>query len=148
MLEPWILNPFAEELITEDTPEIVLNCKSKKYSNIFTGKVLQAPRAIIDFVPFGYDVEKLFIRLYELYDHVDAFVIYESTRTQTAISKPLYFSKLKSSPIIEKFLNKIIYLYSDDKEIESYISTTKEEMNLRSSGKVLFHMFFYRQRHT
>ena len=47
------------------------------------------PATIIDFVPFGYDVDLLEIRLLENYDAVDVFVIYETMFTQRGIRKPL-----------------------------------------------------------
>jgi hypothetical protein len=33
---------------------------------------------IVDFVPFGYDVDKLLLRLLETWDSVDVYVIYET----------------------------------------------------------------------
>ena len=73
-----------------------LNCSAEKYFNVFTGSRLRTKnlRPIIDFVPFGYDLDKLEMRLYEGYQHVEAYVIYEAPLTQTGQTKPFYFEAL------------------------------------------------------
>lgn len=135
MMEQWLLSPLSQRLMFDEGPYIVLNCSSIKYSNVLTGKMLSVPRMVVDFVPFGYDVEKLYVRLYETYDYVDIFVLYESTRTQSAISKPLYFSKLKLNKRMRKWLDKIVYLNSSDVDIQSHISQTLGEIESKRNGK-------------
>ena len=76
-----------------------LNCTSVRYDTVFTGEQ-EAPgeeKIIIDFIPFGYDIDLLEVRFHETYSVVDWFVIYESSRTQSGWKKPLYFRSNKLS---------------------------------------------------
>jgi hypothetical protein len=117
VLKPWILSqpsfPLHPVLPFKFHPPLVkLNCRQNKYAGVLTGIKLKVPRLIVDFVPFGYDIDKLELRLYEAYDIVDAFVIYESPKTLSGLSKQLYFSGIKKDPRFVKFLDKIIYVRS------------------------------------
>lgn len=60
---------------------------------------------VFDCFPFNDELEILEIRLNELNDVVDRFILVESTVTQTGIPKPLYFTENKA--MFEKFLPKI-----------------------------------------
>ena len=52
-----------------------------RYSGVLTGQ-LRAQRApLVDFVPVGYDLDLLEVRLLELYEVVDLFVLYEAPFT-------------------------------------------------------------------
>ncbi len=54
---------------------------SLRYSGVLTGQ-LRAQRApLVDFVPVGYDLDLLEVRLLELYEVVDLFVLYEAPFT-------------------------------------------------------------------
>jgi Glycosyltransferase family 17 len=85
-LLPWILSPppLNESQVLPLTvyPKTTLNCKEPKYAGVLTGEKRNSPREIVDFIPFGYDVDKLELRFHEYYDVVSAFVIYESPRTE------------------------------------------------------------------
>ncbi|NGX53260.1 MAG: hypothetical protein KR126chlam5_01573 [Candidatus Anoxychlamydiales bacterium] len=63
---------------------------------------------VFDCFPFFNEVELLEVRLNELYDVVDYFVIVESPLTFTGNCKPLYFEANKQR--FSKFLDKIIYI--------------------------------------
>ena len=83
-LLPWVTGDPPSPLVElESRSKLPLHCADKRYSTALTGQQLSKPRVIVDFIPFGYDVDKLELRLLENYDIVDAFVIYESTLTQT-----------------------------------------------------------------
>ena len=73
-LTPWILSPPAypshPELPLALPPLPALNCGQSRYNRVLTGQPLSQPRIIVDFIPFGYDVDKLELRLYEYYDLV------------------------------------------------------------------------------
>ena len=73
-LTPWILSPPAypsQPTLPLTLPSLPpLNCGESRYSRVFTGQPLSQPRIIVDFIPFGYDVDKLELRLYEYYDLV------------------------------------------------------------------------------
>ena len=74
---------------------------------------------IIDCFPFFNELDILEIRLNELYDHVDHFVLVEASKTQSLIDKPYFFEKNKSR--YDTFLDKIIHVKVDDCPNNSYI---------------------------
>ena len=96
ILSAWLLLEPTYKI--QDTTQVdislkTLNCSSGRYSNVLTGDP-EPPgeeKLIIDFIPFGYDIDLLEVRLHETYPVVDWFVIYESSRTQSGWKKPLYF---------------------------------------------------------
>ena len=63
---------------------------------------------IVDCFTFWNELDILEIRLNELYDTVDKFVIVEASRTQTLLPKPYYFEENKQR--YSKFLDKIIHI--------------------------------------
>lgn len=62
---------------------------------------------IVDAFTYLNEIECLDIRLHEMYDLVDAFILCESDRTFTGNSKPFYFSDEQYSLIDKKFKDKI-----------------------------------------
>jgi hypothetical protein len=83
-LTPWMVSPPSSGPVS--LPLIhqhpTVNCSNPIFKYALSGKELQVPRLIVDFIPFGFDIDKLEIRLHENYYSVDAFVIFESTLTQ------------------------------------------------------------------
>jgi beta-1,4-mannosyl-glycoprotein beta-1,4-N-acetylglucosaminyltransferase len=67
---------------------------------------------IIDCFPFFNELDILEIRLNELYDSVDYFVLVEASKTQSLIDKPFYFEQNKER--YSKFLHKIIHVKIED----------------------------------
>jgi len=67
---------------------------------------------IYDCFTFFNELDLLEIRLNELNEFVDKFVIVEANETFTRKKKPLYFEKNKNK--FKQFLNKIIYIVVDD----------------------------------
>lgn len=67
---------------------------------------------IYDCFPFYNELDLLELRLTELYDHVDHFVLVEGSTTFTSIPKPYYFEENKVR--YEKWLDKIIHIKVDD----------------------------------
>ena len=63
---------------------------------------------VYDCFPFFNELELLEVRLGELYDHVDKFVIVECTETYRGKPKPLYYAENKNR--FEKFSDKIIHI--------------------------------------
>lgn len=63
---------------------------------------------IIDSFMFNNELDLLEIRLNELNDVVDYFILVEANKTQCQKSKPFYFENNKK--MFEKFLNKIIHI--------------------------------------
>ena len=123
-LSPWVTAEPKFEL-PHNNPNIGLietvNCQDAQYQAVLTGKVRASPRIIVDLIPFGYDVDKLEIRLFENYDVVDVFVIYESTVSLVGGAKPLFFNLVRNTPRFSKFADKIIYLAATTAELASKI---------------------------
>ncbi len=69
---------------------------------------------IIDTFMFNQDFNALSIRLNELYDVVDIFIVVESNMTHSGLSKPLHLSQ--NFEIIEEFRDKVL-LVSNTKKI-------------------------------
>jgi beta-1,4-mannosyl-glycoprotein beta-1,4-N-acetylglucosaminyltransferase len=63
---------------------------------------------IYDCFPFFNELELLEVRLNELYDHVDKFVIVECTESYRGKPKPLHYAENKHC--FEKFADKIIHI--------------------------------------
>ncbi|HEX2579070.1 MAG TPA: hypothetical protein VHK67_01540 [Rhabdochlamydiaceae bacterium] len=78
---------------------------------------------IYDCFPFFNELELLEIKLHELYDHVDYFVLVECTETFRGKPKPLYFSENKQR--FSKFLDKIIHVVVTD-HVETDIPWNRE----------------------
>jgi hypothetical protein len=125
VLVDWLLvdlPPLASSSTTPYPKYDPIDCKQPRFSRVFTGERSQSAKFIVDFVPFGYDIDLLEIRFHANYDVVDAFVIYESTRTQSAWQKPLIFNMIKER--FSQFMGKVIYLYAEDSELLGYIDET------------------------
>ncbi len=52
-----------------------------RYSHVLSGLPRSDPAPLVDFVPVGYDLDLLEVRLLELYDIVNLFVLYEAPFT-------------------------------------------------------------------
>ena len=67
---------------------------------------------IVDCFTFFNELDLLELRLEELHESVDYFVLVEASKTQSLLDKPLYFeeNKLRYS----KFLDKIIHVKVED----------------------------------
>ena len=63
---------------------------------------------IYDCFPFFNELELLEVRLSEMYDHVDKFVILEAAETYRGKPKPLHFAKNRQ--LFEKYADKIIHV--------------------------------------
>lgn len=79
---------------------------------------------IYDCFLFFNELEILDVRLHELYDHVDKFVIVESVETFRGNPKPLYFEENRQR--YERFSDKIIYVVIHDR-INTTDPWTREE---------------------
>jgi beta-1,4-mannosyl-glycoprotein beta-1,4-N-acetylglucosaminyltransferase len=68
-------------------------------------------RRIIDTFTFFNELPMLLLRLTELNDVVDTFVLVEATITHSGLPKPLFFQENKA--MFEKFLHKIVHVVTD-----------------------------------
>lgn len=80
---------------------------------IFSHIFAHANPKIYDCFLFFNELAVLEIKLNELYDHVDFFVLAESTETFRGDPKPLYFAENKQK--FSKFLDKIIHVVISEK---------------------------------
>lgn len=77
---------------------------------LLIAKILAAE--IYDCFPFFNELELLEIRLEELFEVVDHFVIVEAKKSFTGLPKPLYYADNKN--IFDKYKEKIIHIVLDD----------------------------------
>lgn len=87
------------------------------------------PPRVFDVFQFNNEFDMLEIRLHELDDAVDYFVIIESTSTHSGHPKPLHYQENKHDPRFESFRHKIVsyvapinnsFRFSDAHEREAY----------------------------
>ena len=139
ILKPWISADIPMPLLSTFRTDYVghtIDCTQDRYANALSGIRLPSPRIVVDFVPFGYDFDMLHIRLHETYHAVDAFVLYEATRTQSGLAKPLYFSDImNSSRRFVPYLDKIIYVSATDNDLRPYLEKLENYNNFASHQK-------------
>jgi hypothetical protein len=72
-----------------------LDCASPDFvaRGVTGGSMRSKPARVLDIFPFSYELDVLEMRLYELNDTVDYFVLIESTRTHRGTLKPLGFAR-------------------------------------------------------
>jgi hypothetical protein len=82
-----------------------LDCSNPDYSSFLQQNLKSQPQRVLDFILFSYELVILEIRLFELYDVVDEFIIFESNITFRRLRKPWFF--LQNLKRYQRFLNKI-----------------------------------------
>ena len=82
-----------------------LSCTNPDYVSFLSSEKRKKTAKVIDIFPFTYELTLLEVRLYELYDVVDEFVIFESNLTQRKIYKPLFLTQ--NIEKFSKFIDKI-----------------------------------------
>ena len=87
---------------------------------------------IIDCFPFFNELDLLEIRLNELYDVVDVFVLSEATLTFTGKYKPLYFDENKDR--FKKFEDKIYHVIIDNYDGMNTASTRSMDREQKQRG--------------
>lgn len=97
---PRALAPLTEERVASNPDPPRLNCSGKRYIRVLTGRQRSSPALIVDFVPFGYDLDLLEVRLHENFEHVSAFVVYEAEFTQRGVPKPVRLSPYQLHPAL------------------------------------------------
>lgn len=80
------------------------------YSSLL--KINPKKRKVYDCFPFFNELELLELRLKELFDYVDRFVIVEATKTHQNNPKPLYF--MENRDRFKQYQDKIIHIIVDD----------------------------------
>lgn len=83
-------------------------------------------RKVVDTFTFFNEIDLLKLRLAELNDVVDTFVLVEATLTFSGLPKPLYFQDNKH--LFEPYLHKIVHVIVDDLPKENTWTWTRESM--------------------
>ena len=136
--EEWVTQyleltiPFLEEvkgpLINTTAPELEINCKKKEYSHFLTGNKRKQPIRIFDLTEMAYELDILEIRLFELEDVVDEFVLLEGLYTHIGIKKPLFFER--NYQRYSRWKDKIKYIVWDER-----MSLESDRLNEKKFGK-------------
>lgn len=82
------------ERVLPNNIDMIPNFTYEKFSKVY------------DCFMFSHELDLLNLRLHELYDYVDYFIIVESSETHSGLPKPLYFRE--NQELFEKFSEKII----------------------------------------
>lgn len=90
---------------------------------------------IIDGFTFFNELDVLEIRLGELYDVVDEFILVEATKTFTGKSKPMWFADNRER--FEKFADKITYVAVDDMPEDADSAWVREYFQRDAIGRGL-----------
>ena len=112
-----------------------LNCSNEVNIHYFNGRRANHTSAyIIDMLVFGFELKILEMRLYELYDVVDEFLIFESNITFKKLPKELFFHENKQR--FQRFIDKItlvtpfsITRYNPDGKIKIFIEIDQSDIN-------------------
>ncbi len=140
MLEPWVVYENVIQLHSRSISMIHkhedLHCDNPLYESVLTGNLIPTThRLIVDWVPFGYDVDRLLVRLHETHEFTDAYVIYEMPYTMMGITKPLYFPTLVKQERFAPFVDKIIYITPAERRIGPLAAIVRRAVDaLAASG--------------
>ena len=121
-IEPWLTaDPETPLRVTTRPVPLTktLDCTSAQYKHVLSGKRMTQQRPIVDFVPFGYDLDLLEVRLYESQEAVDLFVVFEAPRNHKGLRKGLYFNQsLTRTKRFAPFMHKIIHVMATEDEMQ------------------------------
>ncbi len=81
MFSPLVVPPHAHPPFTPGHSFWALFGVGCRYNQVFSGEEREVPLPLVDFVPVGYDLDLLEVRLLELYDFVSLFVLFEAPFT-------------------------------------------------------------------
>lgn len=85
-----------------------LNCANPAHASFLTSEPREKPSMVLDFILMAYELSIMEIRLYELYDAIDEFIIFEANVTFKNVRKPYFF--LDNINRYQRFLDKIILI--------------------------------------
>ena len=135
LLDPMLLNEDITTIYTASVDQKkqysianhAVDCGNPLYNAVFNGKTLSGHRRmVVDFVLFGYDVDRLLIRLHETFDVVDVFVIYELPFTLTGKPKTLYWPTLLDQNRFAPFKEKVFYATPDIDEVSPLAKSVRD----------------------
>lgn len=106
------------------------DCNRKIDGTDFKGKRRKGDAFLIDVSVFGFDLDMLELKLLELQDVVDLFVVIEMPLTHKATPKPLLWARNKDSQRFAKFSSQVLHIVIDDEKV-------LEHLKLESSNNQL-----------
>lgn len=113
-------------------PEIMLHTTGITTEELLaTVKIRKKPRRLVNLFTFNIELMMFEIRLAELDDTVDVYVIMESNITGYGDPKPLYLLSMLRRGYLEDYHNKIVYHYFDKFADEAYLDGWKSEEDAR-----------------
>ena len=133
------LNPLSVDFATY--PPIQVNCSNPNYANVLTGRKDLKTKFIVDSVPFGFDVDLLEIRLLELSDLVDVFVISEQSKTYKGIPKPVPLVPKLLKGRLKCFRDKVDYYFEDVSYIRLHSQWEIESTSRSSAMKYIMQKY-------
>jgi hypothetical protein len=110
-LSPYLLAERAPVVVGKPNRGPAASCDDPKFASVLTGKRRSKPARIIDVSVFGFALDILEIRFFELYDAVDLFVVLESTMTHRGVRKPLFLEQARTRFL--RFAPKLLRLIDD-----------------------------------
>lgn len=117
LLPQLLAGPAAPLRVAAEPPHRPLDCSDSRYAEVLSGQSRPDPAPIVDFVPVGYDLDLLELRLLENYEHVTCFVLYEAVYTQRGEPKPLYFNLTRAR--FARFADKIIHFVGTEQDLRA-----------------------------
>ena len=105
--------------------KIEVDCAQARYKGALSGKRGAQDRFIVDFVPVGFDLDVVELRLFEEWQAVDVFVLYEAVYSHNGDEKPLYLNEsMAVSTRWKQFESKILHLIGTPERLRTYREKT------------------------
>lgn len=120
LLVPYIECTPARPTTLRRPEAVVYDCNSAHFDGPRT-----TPKTIIDIFPFSYELDILEMRLFELDEFVDRFVLFESIYTHRVLRKPLFYERNKRR--YRLFRDKIYHIIADDAVLGSVYNRSTQK---------------------
>ena len=104
--------PANTTINTSAPPLLPLNCDQRP----FAGR-RSTPALLVDLLPYNGEADAVEIRLHELSDIIDRFILLESPVSHHLFRKPLFFQR--QLPRFLPFLHRISLVYDDDADVSA-----------------------------
>ncbi len=107
---------------------LTLNCANAEYATFLNPVLRDKPQHVIDLIIFAYEMSIIEIRLFEFYDVVDEFIIFETNMTFKSVRKPFFF--LDHIERYTRFLDKITLITPFNLTTFNSDGTVKKKIDL------------------
>lgn len=92
-------------------------CKRKSLATGLTGRLRSRPARMVDVVLFAFDADALEVRLHELSDVVDAFILVEATVTFRGQRKPIVWDLVRHQARFKHFRKRVVSIVFDEADL-------------------------------